>query len=907
MSVAPVTTKPSRSSPVTERFLFTAVLIAFSLMLLITGWTQRLDYIFYDSFIKWKPTTTTTSSVIVAIDEKSLNDLGRWPWDRRIHAELVKKLKAAGAEAIVFDILLSENSGTMEDQLLQQQIALAGNVLLPLHIDHRSASGRMTEILPTPGYVAAAAGLGHVHIELDQDGIARGLYLYQGLGDSYWSSLALAAYQWLSQPLPETAMTTADKSHLANQSFSNRSFAKRPFSNPTLAKRSLPSQSSAAKADPSAQPKLKKPGTELLNIREAYRLIPFTGPPGSFATLSYSDVLRTELPTGYFTGRVVFVGATAAGLGDFIATPVSADFINMPGAEVHANVYEALADESLGTLVAPLWQYAITLGTVLLVSLIFPRLSPNQNLPLVIVCCLIITVLSYFVLLLFHHWFAPVSLLLTLLIAYPFWSWRRLQRLSRFLNQELERLADEPKLRDVSAYQSPQQWAQQLVRLLKPEIWEFRPYKRGGDPQFDIDENKHSAEIYLPVHDQNNRSALYMKFISAPKELNAIATYVHRLFPEFQAALPHQSAPGELMDRRIAQVRRAITAMRDMRQFISDTVSNMPDGVLVSDEFSRIMFLNGPAREWLQKEAKPGSFVAEVMPVNQSVSTAHWEQRLRQVLLYEQHQTEEIHEDSKAVLITLAPVNFTNHNRGMVITFADISVIHEAQLKRMETIHFISHDLRAPLASQLALLDTLKLSLPAKFEARLLTAQNLTEKSLALSDQFLQLARVESADHIHLYQCELLDIIDNAVDSISPLAKQAEVLINNLADIESIPINGNPELLERSVTNLLQNAIKFSPAHSSIEIRVSASDGQAMVSIQDRGQGIEAQEIPHLFKPYRRTRASEQSGVAGSGLGLRLVKLVMDRHGGSIRVNSQPGKGTCFSLLLPLHSSETST
>ena len=864
-----------RSFPISERIVFSGTLLGFCLFLLLSGWTQRIDYIFYDTFLKWQPSTTTSASVIVGIDEKSLNKLGRWPWDRAIHAELISKIKAAGAEAIIFDILLTESGSADSDAKLQQQMQLAGNVFLPMHMDHRSGSGLMTEILPTPEFTSSAAGIGHAHFELDQDGIARGLYLYQGLGDSYWPSLALTTYSHVV-----TAVSNRSSSLMSSVSTARNS----PISN----------------SKSPSEPLENLSGSHLLNIREAYRLIPFSGPSGSFATLSYSDVLQSELPSDYFSGRVVFVGATAAGLGDFIATPMSGDLINMPGAEIHANVYEALTNQSLGKLISLSWQYGITLSTVIVISLIFPKISPTKNLPLVVFCCLLVSGLSYALLMISHLWFAPSALLLTLLFAYPFWSWRRLYRLSRFLNHELERLAIEPKLNMVSSTRSPQQWSQHLVKLLNPDFWEFRSVNPHRTPEFTINEQNQTAEINLPFHDQSEMSALYMQFSAPLKDLTSIIRYVKQLFPEFDGSSAKVSSPGELMDRRVVQVRRAIAAMRDMRQFISDTVNHMPDGVMVGDEFGRILFMNNPARQWLQKGAKAGAFLAEFMPVTSRVSTEQWKKTLREILFEEKARTEELHSENKAVLTTLAPINFTNSSRGIVITFADISVIHEAQMKRMETIHFISHDLKAPLASQLALLDNLRISLPNEFAPKLLSAQKLTEKSLTMSDQFLQLARIESADHVHLYSCELLDVIDNAVDATTPLATEASVIIKSVCDQESVTITGNPELLERSLINLIQNAIKFSPPNSFVDIVTSLDELGAKIVVEDHGQGIDARELPFLFDAYRRTRASEQQGIAGSGLGLRFVKLVMDRHGGEVHVSSQLKKGTCFTLILPV-------
>jgi len=841
-----------RQYPVSERYIFVIVLVVLCTTLLSTGWTQRLDYLIYDAFIKLQPLTTSTSSVIVAIDEKSLRDLGRWPWDRSIHAKLITKLHNAGAEAVVFDLLLAEPGPPTADQLFKASMAESGNTLLPLHLDFIGSSGRLTGILPIQPFVESAAALGHAQIELDDDGIARGLYLYQGLGDTFWPSLALAAYETVHK-------VKYDQWHQISH-------------------------------QPSAQ----------FNVREAYRLIPFVGPPGSFATLSYSDILKTDLPDDYFSGRVVFVGATAAGLVDFIATPVSGSLFNMSGVEVHANIYEALVRDNLGKYLENYWQFLLALSLALIAALTYPRLSPERNLPFTIGLASGVLTFSYFLLLLDHQWYQPSAILVTLLFAYPFWSWRRLSRLNKFLNLELERLAHEPKVQQGSSYDSPQQWAQHLARLIKPVKWEFREIKEFTEPSFEVHEGKNYAELLLPVEVSVGFLALYLRLENQPEQLKSTVEYVKRLYPALLEGTVLPRLSTELIDRRIMQVHRAIAAMREMREFVSDTVDNMANGILVSDEFGRILFLNNHALRWIIPGAQPGQFAAEFMPVTNTVSSNQWEVIIRQVILQDKQHSEELHLNNSAVLVSLVPIRFQHRfSTGIIINFSDITAIHEAQRKRLETINFISHDLRAPLSSLLALLDTLRASLPEQFTPKLNTAQTLTEKSLTMTEQFLQLARVEATDHIHFYECELLDIVDNAVDSVTPLAQKQSVELRVFGDMETLPITGNAELLERALINLLQNAIKFSPTDSEVTLHIGRNNHEPFVDICDPGPGIDPNEISTLFDPYRRTRTSEQQGIAGSGLGLRFVKLVMDRHGGTVIVSSTLGQGSCFTLRLP--------
>ena len=842
-----------RQFPVSEHYIFVITLILLCVTLLYTGWTKRLDYILYDTFLRSHSQSTSSASVIVAIDEKSLDIIGQWPWDRAIHAQLIDRVKHAGAKAVVFDVLMAEKSSYTSDQLLASSMRIADNVFLPLHIDYHSATGRLTEILPIPELVSSTKGLGHAHFELDEDGIARGLYLFHGVGDSHWPSLALAAHQF-KQPNHQITKTSDNKPHNSN----------------------------------------------LLNIREAYRLIPFLGPPGSFTTISYSDVLYNVMPDNYFKDRVVFVGATASGLGDFLATPVSGEYNNMPGVEVHANVYEALSQQKLSTLISPQWQYFITLSLVLAIAMTFPRIAPDKNLPLTIAITASICTFSFLLLKFNNQWFNPSPLLVTLFFAYPFWSWRRLYQLNRFFNQELKRLAGEPKIKKITSFESPQQWAQQVVRLLNPGSWEFKDFPSDDELLFNFNDKSNTLEVTIPIEATSEQVALHMHFEADEEKLHAIVTYIKRLFPELNQNQSSTPKPGELMDLRIMQVRQAIATMQDMRLFISHIVANMPEGVVVGDEFGRILFLNHPARQWLEADPKSGNLIADHMPISHRISPHRWEVIIRDALLYGKLHTEELYLDKAAILVAITPINFPhNLSTGMVITFTDITKIHDAQQKRLETIHFISHDLRAPLASQLALLDTLKVALPKAFEAKLEAAQALTTKSLAMSDQFLQLARVEAADHIHLYECELLDIVDNAVDSTVPLAFNHLININTFCDYDSIPLIGNAELLERALVNLLQNAIKFSPTQAEITIHLEQEEDFALVRVQDQGPGIAEHEIPTLFEPYRRTKASEQNGIQGAGLGLRFVRLVMDRHGGKVTITSETGHGSTFTLHIP--------
>lgn len=173
-------------------------LLTILLLLQTTSIPQRLDFWLYDTLITANPAEVSDDVVVVAIDEQSVDRLGRWPWPRTTHARLIEKLHQAGAKTIVFDILFPEPY--FDDPDLAAAMRNHGNVILPLHLSPPSHNYLISEQLPVPELAEAASALGHAHVELDEDGLARGIYLLNGLGNQLWPSLALAASGKHCQP-----------------------------------------------------------------------------------------------------------------------------------------------------------------------------------------------------------------------------------------------------------------------------------------------------------------------------------------------------------------------------------------------------------------------------------------------------------------------------------------------------------------------------------------------------------------------------------------------------------------------------------------------------------------------------------------------------------------------------------
>jgi signal transduction histidine kinase len=113
-------------------------------------------------------------------------------------------------------------------------------------------------------------------------------------------------------------------------------------------------------------------------------------------------------------------------------------------------------------------------------------------------------------------------------------------------------------------------------------------------------------------------------------------------------------------------------------------------------------------------------------------------------------------------------------------------------------------------------------------------------------------------------------------------------------------VDGDPNWLERLILNLVDNAIKFTPEGGAIAVSVSREADTARLTVRDTGIGITPERMPHIFERFFRADPARSSGVEGVGLGLSLAKWIVDRHHGRIAVDSQPGKGSTFSIFLPL-------
>jgi len=866
-----------------EQFVLAFVLVALSGVLIYTQLPERLNLIVYDFAIRLSPQAPEENTVIIAVDEKSLDALGQWPWRRSTHAALVNRLTEVKTKAVAFDIIFAEPdlNHPEDDAAFAEAIQNNKNVFLPLHIHPRSYETTLSEIIPIPELTAAAKDLGHIHVELDIDGIARGLYLKEGLGEAYWPSMSLALTQ---------------------------------ATHPSIAKKLTPKN----QVDESV--------AAFVNVRAGYTMIPFAGEAGTFPTFSYIDVLNGDIPAEKLRGKVVLIGATAAGLSDVLPTPVSGLSSPMPGVELHANTYSALVQEATIKPLQVHWVYLLTFAFVLIPVLVLPRLSPEQALPITLLMIAGVISFSLGILFIDQHWFPPAAAVIGLTTAYPLWSWQRLSQLNRFLNNELERLHQEPALTVRNLTQRPvKQLLSALSAILKPDdtaLFQAGKLVEGVQPtqltpSIKLTPNHwfHTENSsWIQLYRDNKSYELALRW-NDTKDIDKKRAFLHRLqLDDITRRHTGSRKRYEKIASRIAQVRQAIDSMGDMRRFISDGFENMPNGVIVTDSLGIVLFINSHIEQWLKlpKQSVVGEPVFKALALAQSSFLNHsvenepkWESIIQKVL---------INGDSSAVEFTVGERDLLFHftpsfasdssDAGMIINLSDVTTIKQHQRERNELVSFLSHDVRSPLVSQLAMLDGLKKGRISANEETYNKISNHAHRSLHLAEQFLQINRAEQVNDTQFYECDLLTITENSVDSIAHQAteKSIAILINNIemGEPEEIWIKGNAELLERVLINLLSNSVKYSDPHTSICISLTTINGSAVITIKDQGHGIEADELPHIFNRFRRQKTTESSGPKGAGLGLNFVSIIIEKHHGQIEVESKVGSGTTFKISLPV-------
>lgn len=835
-----------------EWLLLTVFSVAVSVWLSLGQVLQTPDFFVYDLIVRQSSREADGRIIIVAIDDKSLKELGRWPWNRDTHASLLARLPSKTDQnllppkGVFLDLLLSEPDPN--DASLAREMARLPKVVLPVGLEPFPANGQAAQMLLPVKVFREVTHLGYSGLMADRDGLARRVFM-KGVGrtDAYSADAGPS--------VAVNAGTTTELQHFEHVA--------------------VLMAGDAATTRPVLSP----------DAEEQSEGISWVGPPGSFVTVPYISVLKGEVPKEFFSDRYVLIGATATGLGDRLATPTSAEQGAMAGIEIHANVLDGVLN-GRRIRTAPPWLLAsFALLPVLLALLAYYVLAPRYALAWTLGLLGGVAIVSVAGLRWAGYWLSPSAACLSLALVYLVWSWRRLEAVLRYFADELENLGTEN------------------LRI----------------PELDVGQE-------VPVFRKRR------------------GWYLH----------------GDILEKQIAALHKGIARIRNLRQFLNDGLESLPIALIITDQRGRILMVNQETKTLFMHAAATNE--RRTQPLDSTVELALVALGIERNFLaafepsdqavdYSSLQGKELVSPQGLTLqMAVAPVSDTvsASTIGWLFAFVDLSAERKIQAHRADLLRFLSHDLRTPQVSILAMLELQEspgtaLS-PQELAIRL---SKQVRHTLRLTDDFLQLAKAEAHND---YKFEILDLSDlalEAVDQVWPLAAQKNIEIDSilppLSALESDHSNGAPQpetlvaadgnLLRRAIVNLMHNAIRYSGPYTNISITVKgeglAIGGHVQLVIEDQGIGISPEDIPLIFERYRRlskkssvhpARESipkgtgepslqEPPGVAqapdqaeaiqGLGLGLTLVKTVIDSHQGSIQCTSTLGKGTQFLITLP--------
>ena len=224
-----------------------------------------------------------------------------------------------------------------------------------------------------------------------------------------------------------------------------------------------------------------------------------------------------------------------------------------------------------------------------------------------------------------------------------------------------------------------------------------------------------------------------------------------------------------------------------------------------------------------------------------------------------------------------------------------------------QAIHFVAHEMRTPLTAIQGSSELMgRYNLSEEKRKQMSQMINSESKRLAhMIQTFLNVERLSDGQmELKKEPFAARQMIQACLDRAAPIAERKNMRVET-GEIADPTVVGDRELMEYAVYNLLTNAVKYSPAETMVTVRAVQMNGELRLSVKDQGMGMDEKELRSIFTKFYRTKNAEASGEAGTGIGLSIVHQIVTFHGGKMEVTSEPGQGSCFTMILPVAENQT--
>ncbi len=340
---------------------------------------------------------------------------------------------------------------------------------------------------------------------------------------------------------------------------------------------------------------------------------------------------------------------------------------------------------------------------------------------------------------------------------------------------------------------------------------------------------------------------------------------------------------------------------------LETVLSGLPQPVIALDIQGEVLAANAPARAVAPalRRGEPVSLALRVPEVLEAIRRAIASDVAQRVEFIERVPLERWYE-AIVVPVALRGQAMQPPTRLVLVTLDDLTPLRRVEEMRADFVANASHELRTPLAALSGFIETLQGQArddPAARTKFLSIMQAQATRMARLIDDLLSLSRIELNAHLRPNtRVDLRAIIRQVVDGLQTLARDREVEVNVSTSADQVEVLGDRDELLRVFENLIENALKYAASGKRVDIAVSADSarGEARVAVRDYGPGIAPEHLPRLTERFYRVDVADSRAQGGTGLGLALVKHILNRHGGRLSIESSYGQGASFTAVLPL-------
>jgi len=359
---------------------------------------------------------------------------------------------------------------------------------------------------------------------------------------------------------------------------------------------------------------------------------------------------------------------------------------------------------------------------------------------------------------------------------------------------------------------------------------------------------------------------------------------------------------GRALDHLAENLSRSLHELRDDRDLLGRILEAMREGVLVLDSERRILRFNGSLREMLLLDTG-----AVGRPAIEVVRNAELQILVDAAIAGQEPVTGEIEVAGlRPRHLLVHATRLSGEPRAVLVVLFDVTEVRRLETVRKDFVANVSHELRTPIAAVMSAAETLRTAARTDPAAAGSFVEIIERNARRLGDlvqDLLDLSRIESKEfRLASDTLDLAGVVARTLEFHEERATGKRMQMSAALPPALPAVRGDATALERVLSNLIDNAIKYCPEGAAIVVAAEDLGGKLRVAVSDDGPGIEARHLPRLFERFYRCDPGRSRAMGGTGLGLSIVKHLVEAMGGTVQVESIPGQGARFSFTVPTAS-----